>query len=85
MDSIYDQFFTNTYRLSINLGGVLKLPMIVLLIGNIFYSLMLVLKIKILADTIESEANKKIKSIVYINLLVSIVIGILGTFIIILG
>jgi len=46
---------------------------------------MLVLKIKILADTIESEANKKIKSIVYINLLVSIVIGILGTFIIILG
>lgn len=85
MENIYDKLFTGTYQFNINLGDVLKLPMIVILIGNVLYSFMLVLKIKILADTIESDANKKIKSLVYINMLVSIVVGILATFIIILG
>lgn len=85
MDNIYDKLFTGTYQFNINLGDVLKLPMIVILIGNVLYSFMLVLKIKILADTIESDSNKKIKSLVYINMLVSIVVGILATFIIILG
>ncbi len=85
MENIYDKLFTSTYQFNINLGDVLKLPMIVILIGNVLYSFMLVLKIKILADTIESDSNRKIKSLVYINMLVSIVVGILATFIIILG
>jgi len=85
MEGIYEKLFTDTMRLTINLGDILKLPLIVILIGNIFYSLMLVLKIKILIDTVESENNGKIKALVYINLLVSLVVALLATFIILLG
>ncbi len=85
MEGIYGKLFTDTMRFTINLGDVLKLPLIVILIGNIFYSLMLVLKIKILVDTVESENSGKIKALVYINLLVSLVVALLATFIILLG
>ncbi len=85
MEGIYGKLFTDTMRFTINLGDVLKLPLIVILIGNIFYSLMLVLKIKILVDTVESENSGKIKALVYINLFVSLVVALLATFIILLG
>ena len=85
MDGIYEKLFEDTMRFNINLGDVLKLPLIVILIGNIFYSLMLVLKVKILVDTVESENAGKIKALVYINLLVSLVVALLATFIILLG
>lgn len=85
MDGIYEKLFADTMRFTINLGDVLKLPLIVILIGNIFYSLMLVLKVKILVDTVESENAGKIKALVYINLLVSLVVALLATFIILLG
>ena len=85
MDGINEKLFTDTMRFTINLGDILKLPLIVILIVNIFYSLMLVLKIKTLADTIDSQNNRKIKALVYINLLVSLVVALLATFIIIFG
>jgi len=85
MEGIYEKLFTDTMRLTINFGDVLKLPLIVILIGNIFYSFMLVLKVKILIDTVDSENNRKIKALVYINLFVSLVVALLATFIILLG
>ena len=85
MESIYEQLFTNSLTLSINLGDILKVPLVVILLANIFYSFMLVLKIKVLIDTIGTQSSSKIKRIVYLNLGLSIVIGMLGTFIILLG
>ena len=85
MESIYEQLFTNSLTLSLNLGDILKIPLVVILLGNIFYSFMLVLKVKILIDTIGTQSNSKIKKMVYLNLILSIVIGMLGTFIILLG
>ncbi len=85
MEGIYEQLFTNSLTLSLNLGDILKIPLIVILLANIFYSFMLVLKIKVLIDTIGTRSSGKIKKIVYLNLGISIVIGILGTFIILLG
>lgn len=85
MDNIYEKLFENTSSFSLNIGDLLKVPLIMLLLGNIFYSVMLVLKIKIMIDTIESESNSKIKALVYINLLISVIIGIFATLIILLG
>ncbi|MDX9739393.1 MAG: DUF5657 family protein [Candidatus Dojkabacteria bacterium] len=85
MESIYEQLFTNSLTLSINLGDILKIPLVVILLANIFYSFMLLLKVKVLIDTIETESGRKIKRIVYLNLGLSIVVGMLGTFIILLG
>lgn len=85
MNSLSEKVFEGSYKLSINLGDILKVPLVMIVIGNIFYALMLVLKIKILADTVETEGSAKIKKLVYLNLLISILIGIVGTIIIILG
>jgi hypothetical protein len=84
-NSLYQNLFENTWQPRINLGDILKVPLVMLVLGNIFYSLMLLLKLKILVDTIDSQGKKKMKALVYINLLISLVAGLVGTFIIILG
>jgi len=64
---------------------LLKIPLIIILAVSIFYSFMLILKIRILHDTIDLEESDKAKVLVYANLVVSLVIGILGIIIIVLG
>lgn len=85
MENLTERIFEESFKLSINVGDILKIPLIVILIGNIFYAFMLVLKVKILVDTVEAEGNSKIKKLVYLNLLISILIGIVGTIITILA
>ncbi len=64
---------------------LLKIPLIIILAVCIFYSFMLILKIRILHDTIDLEGSDKAKVLVYVNLVVSLVVGILGIIIIMLG
>ena len=64
---------------------LLKIPMIIILAVCMFYSFMLILKIRILHDTIDLEESDKAKVLVYANLVVSLVIGVLGIIIIVLG
>ena len=64
---------------------LLKIPLIIILAVCIFYSFMLILKIRILHDTIDLEESDKAKVLVYANLVVSLVIGVLGIIIIVLG
>ena len=64
---------------------LLKIPLIIILAVSIFYSFMLILKIRILHDTIDLEGSDKAKVLVYANLVVSLVVGILGIIIIVLG
>ena len=85
MKDITKQIFDGSFKVDVNFVDLLKIPLVILFLGNIFYSLMLSLKIKILIDTVEAEGNSKIKKLVYLNLILSIFIGIVGTFIIILS
>jgi len=64
---------------------LLKIPLIIILAVCMFYSFMLILKIRILHDTIDLEGSDKAKVLVYANLVVSLVIGVLGIIIIVLG
>ena len=64
---------------------LLKIPLIIILAVCMFYSFMLILKIRILHDTIDLEGSDKAKVLVYVNLVVSLVVGILGIIIIMLG
>ena len=64
---------------------LLKIPLIIILAVCMFYSFMLILKIRILHDTIDLEESDKAKVLVYANLVVSLVVGILGIIIIVLG
>ena len=64
---------------------LLKIPLIIILAVCMFYSFMLILKIRILHDTTDLEESDKAKVLVYANLVVSLVIGVLGIIIIVLG
>lgn len=64
---------------------LLKIPFIIIIAVCIFYSFMLILKIRILRDTMDLEESNKVKAVVYINLLISLIAGILGIIIVVLG
>lgn len=87
MDDFYTQLFegTNSFNPNINLGFLFKIPLVVFVLGNLFYAFMLVLKIKILIDTIDSEGNSKMRALAYTNLIISIVGAVLGFILILLG
>lgn len=82
---IYTNLFTTLPSFSLNLGDILKVPLVILLIANVFYSFMLVLKVKILADTVDSENNGKVRGLVYINLVISLITMLIATILILLG
>lgn len=85
-NDIYDELFTNTIQFPlISLGSLFKIPLVIFLLGNLFYAYMLVLKVRVLVDTFDSNGNTKIKTLVYTNLIVSIAAAILGTVLILLG
>lgn len=84
MDELNNKLFNNS-GLVVNPGNMFKLPLIILFIANIFYSFLLLLKSKILTDTVSFGNNRKIKIVVYANVAISIVTSILGSILILLG
>lgn len=84
-NSILDKVLEFDFGQMGSLVILLKIPLIIILAVSIFYSFMLILKIRILHDTIDLEGSDKAKVLVYANLVVSLVIGILGIIIIVLG
>ena len=82
---IYTNLFTTLPSFTLNLGDILKIPFVIFLIANVFYSFMLVLKVKILTDTVDSENNGKVRGVVYINLAISLITMIIATILILLG
>ena len=51
---------------------ILKLPLAILVAGIIFYNMMMLLRIRILADTVDSNENVGIKRLAYIHTILSI-------------
>ncbi|HOK59623.1 MAG TPA: hypothetical protein PK432_01460 [Candidatus Dojkabacteria bacterium] len=84
-NSILDKVLEFDFGQMGSLVILLKIPLIIILAVSIFYSFMLILKIRILHDTIDLEGSDKAKVLVYANLVVSLVVGILGIIIIMLG
>ncbi len=84
-NEILDKIFNTDFDLSINFGGLLKFPLILVLLGCLFYAFMLFLKLRILKDTIDLEGSTKMRVLVLLNLLISLIISIIGIVIIVLG
>lgn len=51
----------------------LKLPVIIILVANIFAAVLLFLRVRILSDTITTSENKRIKSLVVTYLIVTVI------------
>lgn len=83
--NIFENIISKDWNPVLDLGDILKIPLVLVLLGCLFYAFMLFLKVKILMDTVESENSSKMKALVYANLLISILVSIIGTIIIVLG
>lgn len=84
-EDVFKQIININWEPTVSFVDIMKVPLVIVLIVCLFYSFMLFLRTKILIDTVESEENSKMKTLVFINLLISLVISILGTIIIIVG
>lgn len=82
---MFDNIVNTDLNFSLNLGGILKLPLILVLLGCLFYAFMLFLKLRILKDTIDLEGSTKMRVLVFLNLLISLIICLVGVIIIVLG
>ncbi|HOZ44907.1 MAG TPA: hypothetical protein PLN39_02830 [Candidatus Dojkabacteria bacterium] len=82
LDSI-NMVEVNTF--DFNLLPLLKVPFILLLIGNLFFALILYLRIRILSDTFVTFENRRIKSIVVIYLIGSLVLSLFALLFLILS
>jgi hypothetical protein len=85
MDNIYTDIMGGNIHIGINWIDIFKIPLVVVLLGILLYSFLLVLRIKILVDTVDSEGNKKMLLLGYVNLLVTLFTTIVGTIIILLA
>ncbi len=89
MDEIND-ILNNLYKvetspLKFNLMPFLKIPSILILIGNLFLALILYLRVRMLSDTFVMEDNKKMKSIVVLYLIVTFLLTLLAMLFLILS
>lgn len=57
----------------IDFSWLLKIPAIILLVGNIFFSIILFLRIRILDDTVTTAQSKLVKSLLTIYLITTVV------------
>lgn len=51
----------------------LKLPVIIILVVNIFAAILLFLRVRILADTISTSGNKRVKKLLFTYLVVTVI------------
>lgn len=82
LDSI-NMVEVNTF--DFNMLPLLKVPFILLLIGNLFFALILYLRIRILSDTFVTFENRRIRSIVVIYLIGSLVLSLFALLFLILS
>lgn len=68
-----------------DLSWILKVPLAILVAGIIFYNLMMLLRIRILADTVDSNENPGIKRLAYIHTILSTVGCLISLVLILLG
>lgn len=71
--------------LSFSITGLLKFPLVIILFGNILYAILLYLRSKILADTIESSQSGVIKTLISVYLVITIIGSILAVLFLLVG
>jgi len=64
LDDLLNNLGGSGGTLSFDITSLLKLPIILILIGNIFFAVLLFLRVRILADTFKTPENKIVKAII---------------------
>ena len=67
LDDLLNNLGGSGGTLSFDITSLLKLPIILILIGNIFFAVLLFLRVRILADTFKTPENKIVKAIILLH------------------
>ena len=72
---------------TINLGiiSLLKLPLIIILFGNVLFAILLLLRIRILSETFETADNSLIRYLVRFYLFTSVIGSIIALLFLLIG
>lgn len=68
-----------------SLSGIIKILFLVIAFGYLIYVFLLTLRVRILADTVQTPSNVTAKLISYIHLFVAVVGSLLAVILILLG
>ncbi len=86
VNNILDNLNKNPFGgLSINAASLLKLPLVLILFGNVLFAALLLLRSRILADTFESSSIGIIKAIITIYMIVTIIGSIIAVLFLLIG
>ena len=86
VNNMLDNLSKNPFGgLSINAASLLKLPLVLILFGNVLFAALLLLRTRILADTFESSSIGIIKAIITIYMIVTIIGSIIAVLFLLIG
>ena len=71
--------------IGINIIGLFKAPIVIVLIGNLLFAALLFLRSRILSDTFESSSNKVVKLIVSGYLVLTVIGSIVTVLFLLIG
>ncbi|MHC1716629.1 MAG: DUF5657 family protein [Candidatus Dojkabacteria bacterium] len=74
-----------TELFSVSLMNILKIPLFLFLVGNILFSLLLFLRVRILVDTFKAPQNKTIQTITLAYVAITIIGSLLSALFLILS
>lgn len=78
VEEILSNLGPSSEMISFSILSLLKLPLLLLLIGNVLFSILLFLRVRILADTFKSPQNKIVKTVVLIYMFIVLIISLLS-------
>jgi hypothetical protein len=84
MNIDYTDIYTNLNFNSLFTGGIVKILVALILFVIIFYSFMLVLKIRVLQDTVDVSSSGIAKIVIRVNLLLTLVGSVIAFILILL-
>jgi len=75
----------STDTINIGIISLLKLPLFIILFGNVLFAILLLLRIRILAETFETRDNKLVRYIVLFYLFTSVIGSIIALLFLLIG
>lgn len=61
------------FGIEIDFTNLLKLPLILFVVGNLLFTILLFLRVRILADTFDAQENKFVKILVLIHIFATVI------------
>lgn len=71
--------------MSLGIISLLKLPLIIILFGNVLFAILLLLRIRILSETFETTDNRLIRYLVRFYLIISVIGSIIALLFLLIG